>query len=139
MLERIKKFFYLKILRKKYYRTGSCKGCGRCCRQIYVKHANGVIKDEADFERLRGLHRFYKYLKVTGKDEIGLIFECTNLDSETNLCKIHKTRPGICRRYPQEEIFGMGGALAEDCGYKLVPIESFDEVFKQVKKENKII
>ena len=137
MFENIKKFFYLKILHKKYYRIGSCKGCGRCCRQIYVKHAKGVIKEEADFERLKDLHRFYKYLKVTGKDEIGLVFECSNLDGETNLCKIHKNRPGICRRYPQEEIFGMGGALAEDCGYKLVPIESFNEVFQQVAKKSK--
>lgn len=133
----IKKFIYLKILRKKYYRTGECNGCGRCCRQIYVKHANGVIKDEADFERLKGLHRFYRYLKVIGNDEIGLIFECQNLDKETNLCKIHKTRPGICRRYPQEEIFMMGGALAENCGYRLEPIETFGEVFEQVKKRHK--
>lgn len=68
-----------------------------------------------------------------GKDEIGLIFECTNIDEETQLCKIHKNRPQICRRYPQEAIFMMGGALAENCGYKFTPIESFDEVFKKLK------
>lgn len=134
MLGKLKKFYYTKILKKKYYRVGECKGCGRCCRQIYVKHAGGVIKDEKDFENLRHQHRFYTYLKVTGKDEIGLIFECTNLDTETHLCKIHKTRPGICRRYPQEEIFAMGGALSQDCGYRLEPIETFDEIFSQVKK-----
>jgi len=133
MFKKIKKFFYTKVLHKKYYRTGKCNGCGRCCRQIYVKHAKGVIKDEKDFEQLKHQHRFYTYLKVTGKDEIGLIFECQNLDPETHLCKIHKTRPGICRRYPQEEIFAMGGALSEDCGYKLIPIESFEEVFDKVK------
>ena len=124
-----------KILHKKYYRVGACKGCGRCCKQIYVKHARGVIKEEKDFENLKYQHRFYTYLKVTGKDEIGLIFECQNLDKETHKCKIHKTRPGICRRYPQEEIFGMGGALSQDCGYKLEPIETFGEIFDQVQKE----
>ena len=72
-----------------------------------------------------------------GKDEIGLIFECQNLDSETHLCKIHKTRPGICRRYPQEEIFMMGGVLSQDCGYSLVPIETFEEVFAKVEKNSK--
>ena len=64
-----------------------------------------------------------------------MIFECQNLDKETHKCKIHKTRPGICRRYPQEEIFGMGGALSQDCGYKLEPIETFGEIFDQVQKE----
>ena len=137
MFEKLKKFYYLKILGRKYYRTGECKGCGRCCHQIYVKHAGGVIQNEKDFENLKYQHRFYTYLKVVGKDEIGLVFECTNLDKETKKCKIHKTRPGICRRYPQEEIFAMGGALSEDCGYKLVPIESFEEVMEKVKKGNK--
>ena len=94
-----------------------------------------LTKEEKDFENLKYQHRFYTYLKVTGKDEIGLIFECQNLDKETHKCKIHKTRPGICRRYPQEEIFGMGGALSQDCGYKLEPIETFGEIFVQVQKE----
>lgn len=135
MFKKLKKFYYTRILHKKYYRVGACKGCGRCCKQIYVKHAKGVIKEEKDFENLKYQHRFYTYLKVTGKDEIGLIFECQNLDKETHKCKIHKTRPGICRRYPQEEIFGMGGALSQDCGYKLEPIETFGEIFDQVQKE----
>lgn len=135
MFEKLKKFFYLKILNRKYYRVGSCSGCGRCCRQIYVKHAGGVIQDEKDFENLKHQHRFYQYLKVTGKDEIGLIFECQNLDSETHKCKIHKNRPGICRRYPQEEIFVMGGALAENCGYKFIPIETFEEVLAKLKHD----
>ena len=139
LFKKLKKFYYTKILGKKYYRTGECKGCGRCCRQIYVKHAKGVIQDEKDFERLKHQHRFYTYLKVMGKDEIGLVFECQNLDSETHKCKIHKTRPGICRRYPQEEIFMMGGTLSEDCGYSLEPIETFEEVYNKIQKNSKKI
>lgn len=134
MFKKLKKFFYSKILRRKYYRTGHCLGCGRCCTKIYVQHAKGVIQTEEEFERLRHMHRFYTYLNVIGKDETGLVFECTNLDSETHHCKIHKTRPGICRRYPQEEIFAMGGALSVDCGYKLEPIIPFSEVFEGVQK-----
>jgi Fe-S-cluster containining protein len=53
-------------------------------------------------------------------------------------CKIHKKRPGICRRYPQEELFLMGGTLAEHCGYRLEPIESFEDVFNKVSKKKKI-
>ncbi len=137
MYKILKKWFYLYILKRKYYRIGSCNACGRCCQKIYVKHKK-VIQTEEEFEQLKKMHQFYTYLTVVDKDETGLVFECKNLDKDTNKCKIHKKRPGICRRYPQEELFAMGGILAEHCGYKLVPIESFEEVFKRIqKKKNK--
>lgn len=136
MFKTIKKYIYLYILRRKYYRTGSCNACGRCCKKIYVKH-KGVIQTEEEFKKLQRLHPFYTYLNIIGKDETGLVFECTNLDSETHTCKIHKNRPGICRRYPQEELFSMGGTLAENCGYSFIPIESFDEVFAKISKKIK--
>ncbi len=135
MLKKIKKFFYLYILRRKYYRIGKCAECGRCCQKIYVKHRN-VIQTEEEFKKLQFLHPFYTYLKIIGKDETGLIFECINLDKETHKCKIHKKRPGICRRYPQEELFSMGGTLAEHCGYKMVPIQSFEEIFEKIRKRH---
>ena len=133
MFLKLKKWFLSTVLRRKYYRTGKCNACGKCCTQIYVKHFKHVIQDEKEFEKLQLLHRFYTYLKVIGKDDIGLIFECTNLDPETHKCKIHKTRPGICRRYPQEE-------LSDDCGYKMEPIIPFAEVFEKLsRRQNKHI
>lgn len=132
---KIRKFILSKILGRKYYRTGKCNACGKCCTQIYVKHYKHVIQDEEEFKKLQFLHRFYTYLKVIGKDETGLIFECTNLDPETHKCKIHKNRPAICRRYPQEELFSMGGALSDDCGYQMKPIMSFEEVLKKEQKK----
>lgn len=131
MLKKIKKFVYSRILRKKYYREGKCLGCGKCCKKIYVQTSKHVIQDEKEFEKLKYLHRFYTYLTVVDKDETGLVFSCSNLDEETNLCKIHKRRPGICQRYPQEELFTMGGILSDDCGYKMVPIIPFAEVLKK--------
>ena len=92
---KFKKWFLAKILKKKYYRTGKCNGCGQCCTHIYVKHYKHVIQDEKEFEKLQYLHSFYAHLKVIGKDDIGLIFECQNLDKETHKCKIHKFRPAI--------------------------------------------
>lgn len=136
ILKKIKKIFYTKILRKKYYRTGNCLGCGKCCQKIYVQTSKHVIKDEKEFEKLRLLHRFYTYLTVVDKDDIGLVFSCSNLDEKTNLCKIHRKRPGICRRYPQEELFMMGGELSENCGYKLSPIISFSEILEKKLLQN---
>jgi len=138
MLTGIKKFILSKILRKKYYRTGKCKSCGKCCTQIYVKHYKHVLQEEKEFEKLKLLHSFYANLKIIGKDEIGLIFECQNLDKQTHKCKIHKFRPGICRRYPQEELFSMGGALSDDCGYKMEPIISFDEILTSMQSKRRI-
>lgn len=131
MLKEIKKFIYTKILQRKYYKKGNCLGCGNCCKKIYVKTSKHVIKDEKEFKKLKSLHRFFSYLEITDKDETGLIFSCSNLDEKTGLCKIHKNRPGICRRYPQEELFMMGGELSEECGYKLVPIISFSEILEK--------
>lgn len=137
MFEKIRKFILSRILKKHYWRTGKCKGCGQCCSHIYVKHFRHVLKDEKEFKRLQYLHKFYSDLKIIGKDELGLIFECTNLDSETKRCKIHFFRPGICRRYPQEELFSMGGTLSDDCGYKMEPIIPFKEVLNDVEKHQK--
>ncbi len=131
------RFFYKYILRRKYYRNGACKGCGACCTHIYVKHVKGVVKTEDEFNKLKLLHPFYTYLKILGEDEIGLYFECSNLDKGTKKCKIHSKRPGICRRYPQEEIFLLGGTLKEDCGYNFVPIDSFEDVMKKIQKKKR--
>ena len=126
------RFFYEKILGKKYLRKGSCKGCGRCCQKIYVRHAKDIIKTEDEFEKLKTIHFFYGYLKVVDKDKIGLVFECSKLSKETGKCTAYKTRPVLCRQYPQEEIFMMGGSITEDCGFSFEPIQKFEEVFKKV-------
>jgi len=129
------KFFASKILGRKYIRTGKCKGCGRCCQRIYVRHSKNIIKDHEEFERLKPQHFFYGYLNVIDKDDSGLVFECTKLNKETGKCTAYKNRALICRQYPMEEIFMMGGIITEDCGFKFVPIHSFEEVMNKVKRK----
>jgi len=131
----LKTWFLHRILGRNYRRVGKCKGCGRCCREIYLRHGKETIKTEEEYNKIRDFNSFYPFLKPIGKDDIGLIFECTNLDSKTKKCKIHPFRPPLCRRYPQEEIFMMGGELSQDCGYKFIPLRTFDSVFKEVAKK----
>lgn len=141
MFEKLKTFILYKIFRKNYKRTGHCRGCGECCTHIYVKHFKHVLSDEDEFKKLQYLFKFYSDLEIIGKDELGLIFKCKNLDDETKRCKIHFWRPAICRRYPQEELFMMGGTLSDKCGYKMEPLVPFKDVLKSVEKKyrNKII
>ena len=138
MWDKIKRFILAKIFHKHYLRTGKCKGCGACCTHIYVKHFRHVIKDEKEFDKLQYLHSFYSGLKIIGKDDLGLIFECTHLNPKTKKCNIHFWRPGICRRYPQEELFSMGGTLSEDCGFKMEPIYPFKKYLKDADKKFKL-
>lgn len=135
IVKNIKKLVYKNLLKRIYYRTGQCNRCGMCCQRIYVRHKSSVVNSIEDFEKLKLLHPFYTYLEVIDEDDLGLVFKCNNFDSEIKGCKIHKNRPGICRRYPTEQIFSMGAILSPDCGYKFVPIEDFSEVFENVKRK----
>lgn len=122
--------------KKLYKRSGKCNMCGRCCTNIYVRHGKIPIQTEEEFKKLKRKHDFYSYLEICGKDDIGIIFKCNNLID--GRCKIHKKRPLICRKYPQEEIFMMGGGLCDECGYKFTPKKTFDKVFSEIKKKSKI-
>lgn len=133
----IKKLVHKYILRRKYYRIGQCNRCGMCCQRIYVRHKKSVVKTDEEFKKLKRLHPFYTYLEVIDKDDLGLVFKCNNFDKEKKICSIHNSRPGICRRYPSEQIFSMGAILSDDCGYSFTPIETFDEVLKHVKRKSK--
>lgn len=135
LISKIQKFFLLNILKKKYIKEGKCNGCGKCCQNIYVNHGKkGFIQTEEEFLILRFRHSFYRGLSIVGKDELGLLFKCKHLDLKTNKCKIHFFRPPICRNYPMEDIFKMGGILAPECGYSFRPIESFDDILNKLSK-----
>ena len=137
LLEKIKKFYYLKILKRRYYRYGKCNMCGRCCKNIYVWHEKKVISSKEEFEKIKNKssYSFYKHIRITGNDDFGLIFSCDKFDEEKKLCKDHKKRPSICKNYPNEKIFSFGASLYDDCGYSFKPIESFDEVYKKISKK----
>lgn len=130
----IKKIFYKYILHRIYYKSGQCNRCGDCCTKIYVNHKNGIIKTKEQFEKLKKLHPFYSYLSVVEENEKGVVFECSNFDKINHICKIHKKRPLICRKYPDEIIFKLGAELGEKCGYKFTPIIPFKDILNKAAK-----
>ncbi len=136
MFKNLKKFFYLKILKKRYFRLGKCVCCGCCCENIYIRHKNKVIQTQEEFDEIKKSddYSFYKHITVVDKDDFGLVFECNKFDKEKRLCTDHKNRPSICVNYPSEEIFSFGAQLQDCCGYSFEPVEKFDEVFKKISK-----
>ena len=109
---------------------------GFCCQNIYIKHDRKVLKNEKEFYNLNQKGKYLDF-EIIDKDDTGLVFKCKLLDEVTNLCKNHKARDFICRRYPQEEIFAFGAKLANGCGYKFEPIDSFEDVLKSITSAQK--
>lgn len=136
IIEKIKKFYHLKILKRKYYRHGKCAMCGCCCENIYVWHNKKVIASEQEFKNILKTddYSFYKHISIVGKDEFGLIFSCDKFDKINRICLDHKNRPPICKNYPTETIFSFGAHLHDNCGYSFEPIVKFEEIFKKITK-----
>ena len=136
--EKLKRFYHLKILKKKYYRIGKCAQCGCCCENIYVRHQGKVIQTQEEFEEIKknDSYSFYRHISVINKDDFGLVFSCNKFDKEQRLCKDHKNRPSICKNYPSEEIFSFGAQLQNECGYRFEAIIPFCEVFEKIKKKS---
>ncbi|MBQ8635137.1 YkgJ family cysteine cluster protein [bacterium] len=136
IFENLKKFYHLKILKRRYYRLGKCAMCGCCCENIYVRHNGKVILTQEEFKEIQknDNYSFYKHITIIGQDDFGLIFSCDKFNKEKRICTDHKNRPSICKNYPSEEIFSFGAQLQDGCGYSFEPIEKFDEVFKRVAK-----
>ena len=137
LLDKIKKFWYLHILKRRYFRFGKCAKCGECCHHIYVRHENKIIKTAEEFENIKKTddYSFYKHIDIIGHDDFGLIFSCQKYDEVNKICLEHRKRPSICRNYPSEKIFSFGAQLRDNCGYRFEPIEKFSEVFEKINKK----
>ncbi|MEW5819302.1 MAG: YkgJ family cysteine cluster protein [Cyanobacteriota bacterium] len=127
------KIFLLTATGKKYIKTGKCNACGNCCKNISVKHGNKVIKSLEQFESLQRRFSVYRMFKVMDTSEQGVVFQCIYLDNDTGKCTDYENRPPICRNYPHEIIFKLGGNLSDTCGFSFIPIKSFKKVFTEVE------
>ncbi|MDD3420422.1 MAG: YkgJ family cysteine cluster protein [Candidatus Gastranaerophilales bacterium] len=94
------RFLISKLNAPKYTRHGSCKKCGRCCREITFRLDNNLITTQEEFETIQKQNPFYKNFFISGKDPTGtILFTCKHLSWE-NTCQIHIIRPQMCRNYP---------------------------------------
>ncbi|MGE0200738.1 MAG: YkgJ family cysteine cluster protein [Candidatus Melainabacteria bacterium] len=120
-------------VRGKYYlREGQCGACGKCCANIHLLHHTRIIASLDEFERLKREFPEYEYFvpETTLHPETGeadLRFTCVHLRADQS-CGIYADRPGFCRRYPTEHTLLYGGELADACGYRFTPLQTFRAV-----------
>lgn len=123
------KFIKLKLTGKSLLVTGSCKGCGKCCRRISLEGGRGWIDSKKEYNRIINKNPNLSRFKHIGEEPSGIfLFTCEWLD-ERGGCKQHDRRLELCKRYPEKSLVFAGGVLNSDCGYS----------FKEVKPFNKIL
>lgn len=93
-----------------------CKKCGECCDLVTlkVKITPTLIPDSAP----KGwLQKHWHLVKKEGK-RYG--YSCDFYDKETHLCKIHNTKPPVCRNFPYQKQYpdDYQKFLPKECGYR---------------------
>ncbi|MDJ0841034.1 MAG: YkgJ family cysteine cluster protein [Acidobacteriota bacterium] len=113
--------FILKLRGEPHYRlTGSCNGCGACCEAptIRVHPLLFNLKPCRDVILAWHLHvNGFEYVSED-KETFSFTFRCSHYDRETKQCDSYDSRPGMCRDYPRNLIYGVNPQFFPDCSLK---------------------
>jgi|GEM_PF-406695 len=128
-------YLWLKIRGKSMMVTGSCHGCGRCCKEICLEGSEGWLRSEERFQWIVDMFPEYGRFTITGKDSQGyLLFSCT-WSTEQGTCSDYENRLPLCRNYPESSLIFAGGRLLSGCGYGFAEVVPFKKVFRQELKK----
>ena len=98
-----------------YKIEGSCKKCGKCCKEI---RAYG-LKNEKKLKFMQFFLPHYKRFYISKTDENNnIVLSCKYL-LDNGLCAVYKNRPNICRNYPAKSI-SFNAEMIEGCGFKIL-------------------
>lgn len=121
----------LGLFRRDYFRVGSCLKCGECCKSVIIFYNGEIVSSKEQWDALTAEEEIYSIFRVTGETpEKNWIFGCSR-QRDDGTCAIHKSRPGICRDYPDLHLMRRGAQLKKGCGYMLVPPKEFEEYFRK--------
>lgn len=99
----------------KYKIEGSCKQCGRCCREI---RAYG-LKNEKELKIMQFFLPRYRRFYILRTDDNGdIVLSCKHL-KEDGKCGVYNKRPFLCRNYPAKSI-NFNGEMIDGCGFKVI-------------------
>lgn len=101
----------------KWKRTGQCRQCGNCCREIYLTMTPAQIKSRL-FTNLsiRWITWLFDFilLRIDYEND-SLVFTCRHLTAKGK-CGNYTWRPNVCRNYPLVDYFEEPKFLPE-CGF----------------------
>lgn len=127
---------FLKLLGRNVIVKGECIRCGKCCERMFLSIGNKRIADDDEFINLKEAFPEYGIFYIKESSPSGfLVFGCSML-LENNQCKSYKTRPAICRMYPYAESFKTVHLLPSGCGFKVIPLKTFNEFLNE--EENRL-
>lgn len=105
----------------KYYRTGKCRQCGECCKNI-------LIYMDKKFLRIRWLrnlaiwwNKYFNGLRLIGCliNDGYMVFSC-NYQNTDGSCGWYGWRAQFCREYPRNFKYFEIPTILKGCGYKFV-------------------
>lgn len=123
----------LRVMGKEVLVTGSCRGCGSCCRRINLEGRRGWLRSEEEFAALLCESPSYERFLVSGHDQQGFLqFSCSWL-TPSGACRDHEKRPLLCRNFPDKGLHFCGGSLPLGCGFSFAEVRPFSRYLDDVK------
>lgn len=130
-------FLWLRLRGKSILVTGSCHGCGRCCRAICLEGSEGWLRSEKSFQRVVKKYPEYKRFAISGRDSQGyLLFRCTWSMADGS-CSDYEQRLPLCRNYPESSLIFAGGRLLPGCGYRFAEVVPFARILRRELQRKK--
>lgn len=128
----------MRVTGRELVRTGHCRCCSACCRQINLQIGGDWLKRTSQFEELAATEPRYRRFFITGKDQHGLLlFQCRLLGTD-GTCQDYHNRLDLCRSFPTSSLILCGGTLPRSCGYAIGPAVPFERRLKQARKRHEI-
>jgi Fe-S-cluster containining protein len=125
----------MQFMGKELLVTGSCHGCGNCCRKINLEGERGWLRSEKDFIAVLSDYPEYTRFSITGKDDQGFLqFSCTWV-TDAGLCRDHENRLSLCTTFPDKSLHFCGGTLPFGCGFVINEVRPFSKYLADVEKE----
>ena len=109
-----------KIFPTKWKRTGSCRQCGQCCKEIYLTMTPAQTRSKL-FTTLsiKWITWLFGFILIrVDRENNSLVFTCRYLTPQGK-CGNYRWRPNVCRNYPLIDYF-KEPKLLPGCGYSKI-------------------
>lgn len=131
------RYLFVRMRGKSILVTGSCRGCGMCCRSISLEGREGWLRSEKAFYEIVKHHPGYRRFAITGKDSQGfLLFSCTWSTPE-GTCRDYLNRLPLCSKFPESSLVFAGGRLPPTCGYRFGEVVPFKKILSAAMQKRK--